>query len=183
MAGRLHRLERGDDAPPGFGGRAVDIDGPYKLEKASAKVKGATEAQFLFAHRKATPKSDGAAKWLSSVKACGKADWKAGESVDIDASGCPRLGAWPKAQCAGEHDLVKVEGDHLYFGARPADGNLCSKEKRPQALGSNGEEELRAAERAGVGEVHPCRPAFRRHVGASARGASDSTRPSAAVVR
>jgi hypothetical protein len=114
----------------------VDIDGPLKLEKPSAKVKGATEAQFLFAHRKATPRSEGAAKWLSSVKACGKADWKAGESVDIDASGCPQLGAYPKAQCAGEFDLVKVEGDQLYFGARPADGNLCSKEKRPQALGN-----------------------------------------------
>ncbi len=114
----------------------VDIDGPYKLEKPSPKVKGATEAQFLFTRRKATPKSEGAAKWLSSVKACGKADWKAGESVDIDASGCPQLGAYPKAQCAGEFDLVKVEGDQLFFGARPADGNLCSKEKRPAQLGA-----------------------------------------------
>jgi hypothetical protein len=114
----------------------VDIDGPFKLDGASSKVTGATEAQFLFTHRKATPRSDGAAGWLTSIKACGHADWKAGTAVDIDKEGCPALGAYPKKACTGEFDLVKVEGDDLFFGSRPADGNLCSKDKRPTALGS-----------------------------------------------
>jgi Adenomatosis polyposis coli down-regulated 1 len=114
----------------------VDIDGAFKLDGPSAKVPGATEAQFLFGHRKATPKSDGAAGWLTSIKACGHSDWKAGKSVDIDKEGCPELGAHPKKACAGEFDVVKVEGDDLFFGQRPADGDLCSKEKRPEALGA-----------------------------------------------
>jgi hypothetical protein len=34
-----------------------------------------------------------------------------------------------------EYDLVKVEGDQLYYGARPADGSgLDTPEKRPTAL-------------------------------------------------
>lgn len=113
----------------------VDIDGPYKLEKPSAAVPGATEARFLFAHRKATPQSDGAAGWLNSVKACGHGDWKAHATVDIDQTGCAELGAYPKKACEGEFDVIKVDGDQLFFGNRPADGNLCSKDRRPAALG------------------------------------------------
>lgn len=114
----------------------VDIDGAYELGKPSAKVSGGTEARFFFAHRKATAKSDGAAGWLNSVQACGKSDWKAGQAVDIDASGCPQLGAYPKKMCAGEFDVVKRDGDDLYFGNRPADGNLCSQDRRPSELGA-----------------------------------------------
>jgi len=34
-----------------------------------------------------------------------------------------------------EYDIVKVEGDKLYYGARPSDGSGLDKpEKRPTAL-------------------------------------------------
>ncbi|MFT3837564.1 MAG: hypothetical protein QM723_11265 [Myxococcaceae bacterium] len=114
---------------------SVEIDGAYKVLGPSKNALGANEAVFGFAHRKATAKSDGAAGWLNSVKACGLSDWKAGQARDIDQSGCPQLGALPKAQCPnGEYDLLKLDGDKLFFGDR-GDGNLCSEAKRPKQLG------------------------------------------------
>jgi hypothetical protein len=109
--------------------------GPYRLLGPSATVPGATEAEFDFAERKVLPNSEGGAGYFNGQKVCGAADWKVGQARDIQQSGCAQLGAWPLAQCAGEHDVVQVKGDALYFGDRPADQNLCSKEKRPKALG------------------------------------------------
>ena len=62
--------------------------------------------------------------------------WKVGAKQDLLAGGCAELGARPVAQCASDNDVVKVDGDRLWFGQRPADNDMCSSEKRPQALGA-----------------------------------------------
>jgi hypothetical protein len=111
----------------------ADISGPYKLGKASEKVPGATEGEFSIAKRQVTPHNDGAVQMLT--QACGSKGWAAGKAKDITKEGCAGLGMHPSATCKGESDLVKLDGKDLFFGERPADGNLCSPEKRPTALG------------------------------------------------
>lgn len=112
---------------------SADISGPYKLGQPSDKVEGATEGEFLITSRKVTPQNEGAVQMLS--KACGGTDWAVGKAKDLTKDGCPALGMHPTATCKGENDVVKVDGKNLFFGQRPADGNLCTPEKRPTALG------------------------------------------------
>ena len=112
-------------------------DGPYSLGAPSAAAPGATEAEFRFEHRTVTAKADGVLGWFNGAKVCGLEGWKVGDTRDVQQAGCLELGFRPAATCAGEHDLVKVDGDRLYFGARPADGDLCTApDKRPHALGT-----------------------------------------------
>jgi hypothetical protein len=49
-------------------------------------------------------------------------------------SGCLPLGQYPKADCSADYDLVSLEGSSLQFGARPADNNMCTPDKRPTKL-------------------------------------------------
>jgi hypothetical protein len=111
----------------------ADISGPYTLGKASEKVAGATEGEFLITKRTVTPHNDAAVQMIT--QACGVKDLKAGKAKDLTKEGCAGLGMHPTATCKGEHDLVKLDGKNLFFGERPADGNLCTPEKRPAALG------------------------------------------------
>jgi hypothetical protein len=111
------------------------VEGDYRVGAPAAGVPGAHEAFFGVARRTITPASDGAAASLAGASMCGRTDWKAGVATDIHEGGCPALGLQPAARCAGEHDLVRRDGDTLAFGARPADGNLCEPARRPAALG------------------------------------------------
>jgi hypothetical protein len=52
--------------------------------------------------------------------------------ADISETGCA---AWrPVEVCGTDHDILKVEGDAMFFGVRPADNDMCSPDKRPTAL-------------------------------------------------
>jgi hypothetical protein len=52
--------------------------------------------------------------------------------ADISDTGCA---AWRAvAVCGTDHDLLKVDGDAMYFGVRPADNDMCTPDKRPTAL-------------------------------------------------
>lgn len=52
--------------------------------------------------------------------------------VDISATGC---GPWPSvADCGTDHDLLALDATGLRFGQRPADNNMCSPDRRPDAL-------------------------------------------------
>jgi hypothetical protein len=110
----------------------VHIEGPYTLGEASKAVNGAREGNFGFARKFVTPHTEGAAGFLT--QACGGGTFAVGTSSDITA-GCAGLGAYPIEQCATDHDIVHLAGNVLRFGARPADNNMCSPDKRPTALG------------------------------------------------
>jgi hypothetical protein len=58
-------------------------------------------------------------------------------TTSFDDKGCLGFGQYPKTQCSADYDLVKVEGDKLQFGKRPADNNMCTPGKRPTALNPN----------------------------------------------
>ena len=55
-----------------------------------------------------------------------------GEEQETSTTGCVFLR--PVTACATDHDIVKVEGNQLFFGKRPADNDMCAPEKRPAAL-------------------------------------------------
>ncbi|MFZ4735342.1 MAG: hypothetical protein ACOYM9_05330 [Bradymonadia bacterium] len=111
----------------------VHIEGPYTLGAASKRVEGAREGEFGFARKSVTPHNDGAAGFLP--QACGGGNFAVGVPTDITA-GCPGLGAYPIEKCGTDHDIVHFKGNVLRFGARPADNDMCSLEKRPTALGA-----------------------------------------------
>jgi hypothetical protein len=112
----------------------VRIEGPYALGGASAAGAGIFDGKFSFAKKSVTPHNDAAAKFLASAEGCNTAGFKSGTAKDISESGCAKLGQRPLKDCGADFDLVKVEGDVLTFGERPADQDMCTEAKRPKAL-------------------------------------------------
>jgi hypothetical protein len=112
----------------------VHIEGPYALERPSNVVAGAWEARFGFTTKTIRPEVDGLRDFLSSLEGCGAADFETGVAQDVYASGCPGFGQYPQAICEADYDVVLLDGDSLFFGARPADNDMCTPEKRPAAL-------------------------------------------------
>lgn len=106
------------------------VAGPYTLVKDSDAVPGATEGDFGFGERYLTahvqPLADAFAQ-----SGCGTGTWTVGAEQAIPGA-C--LFFKPIAQCGTDHDLVKVDGDKLFFGQRPADNDMCVPGKRPAAL-------------------------------------------------
>jgi len=116
---------------------SVWLDGPYTLLGPSSSVQGAYEGNFTFATLKITPKSSGMVDYLngSAAGTCGSQPFSVGVEQDVSATGgCLALGLDLKNKPT-EYDLVKRDGDKLYYGARPTDGSgLDSPAKRPTAL-------------------------------------------------
>jgi hypothetical protein len=107
------------------------FEGPYELQKDSETVKGATEGNFRFARHSMTAHVQPVADWFQSA-GCGAAAWAVGVEQDTSTKGCVFLR--PVSACGTDHDIVKLDGNKLYFGQRPADGDMCTPEKRPTAL-------------------------------------------------
>jgi hypothetical protein len=107
------------------------IQGPYTLVKDSEAVPGATEGNFGFGELYMTPHMQPLADAFQNAK-CGSGTWKVGEEQRTTETGC--LFFKPTSACGTDHDLVKVEGNQLFFGQRPADNDMCAPEKRPAAL-------------------------------------------------
>lgn len=110
----------------------VHIEGAYRLGAASKTVMGAREGEFDFGVRTVTPHNDGTAMFLPM--ACGGGTFTLDMPTDIKG-GCAGLGAYPVADCPTDYDIVKLDGNTLQFGQRPADNNMCSADKRPTAPG------------------------------------------------
>lgn len=106
-------------------------EGPYTLAENSTVLPEATNATFFFDKKRLTLLTDDAAA-ISQFKfdAC---SLKKGITKDISANGCSNFTSI--AVCGQEFDLVNIERDTLRLGARPADGDMCSVDKRPKALG------------------------------------------------
>jgi hypothetical protein len=113
----------------------VNIGGNYTIEGASPSVTNANNGFFGFTTRTVTPRNQAIIDtFLKPASACGVTDWAVDKSQDIQTPGCAVLGAYPLATCTGEYDIIRLDGANLYFGVRPADGNLCTTALRPTAL-------------------------------------------------
>jgi hypothetical protein len=109
----------------------LDLEGPYELGRASDVVPGAVEATFSFDRLVITPHNDAMVGFLSSAPpgTCGNEPWAKESAQDVSASGgCSVFGI--ELGKYKEYDLVKVDGDRLFYGARPADGGLPTEPSR-----------------------------------------------------
>jgi hypothetical protein len=105
--------------------------GNYKVEKASQIVAGAKNAIFYFDKKYVTLLTNNAdvAKGFG-FDAC---MLDVGKEKDITETGCSFLPS--KANYGQEFDLIAIKSKKLFLGARPADGNMGTVDKRPTALG------------------------------------------------
>jgi len=106
--------------------------GPYRLESASSEMAGTSEAIFAFDKKELTLlTSDRMAISRFGFESCGLTE---NVAADISNTGCSFF--VPIARCPQEYDLVQLEDDNLRLGARPADRDMCTPNKRPKALGA-----------------------------------------------
>lgn len=103
--------------------------GRYVLEGAS---ESAARAQFFFDQRTLTPSTPAIAAALNAV-GCGAAPWRMGAAQSVLETGCPAFRVYARAICDREYDLVRRDGDRLYLGARPSDGDMCSADRCPSS--------------------------------------------------
>jgi hypothetical protein len=109
---------------------AMNFSGPWKETGDSKGVPGAHEATFEFAKKTITLKAKDAAKGFG-MDQCGL---EVGKAKDVSKTGCSFVGS--VANYGKEFDLIKRDGDKLFFGARPADNNMGTEDKRPTSLGA-----------------------------------------------
>lgn len=110
------------------------IEGPYTVGGPSTAAAGAYEARFGFSKKTLTPHGAAAVAFLRSDAGCKLDGFADGVPTDVGGTGCAGLGQRPIAACPADHDLVRVDGDRITFGSRPADNDLCTEAKRPKAL-------------------------------------------------
>ena len=103
----------------------------------SSVIENAVDADLMIdEYVRFTPQADGFAQFLNSAPkgTCGEKEWKVGETQNILETGCSVLGLKPNDPTQ-EFEVLAIDGDQLYFGARPVDGTfITSAEKRPKAL-------------------------------------------------
>lgn len=105
--------------------------GHYEVQNPSTIVANAYNALFYEEQKFLTLKtSDQQLIQAFGFASCGL---KPFVEQDVSENGCS---AWKSvAACPGDYDLLSLdEKGLLYFGARPADNDMCSPEKRPQKL-------------------------------------------------
>jgi hypothetical protein len=108
--------------------------GRYRITEPSRAVAGAYHATFGFSVKRITLYDDGLVA-QANRSACGTRTWTRGREEDVSATGC--LWVVPVSACREEFDLVKLDGERLMLGERPAAGtDLCRANRRARALRS-----------------------------------------------
>ena len=113
-----------------------EFTGPYVIEDFLPLVQ-AYRGRFLFSERRVTAYRADLVRMLNAEN-CGGGNWVEGKSKDVNDTGCSALRILSRAACEGEYDLINIIENTLFLGARPADGNLCREERRPQRLSTVG---------------------------------------------
>ncbi len=123
------------DPTCGFPLFSFSIDGPYEITGASADHAGAAEATFRITRNDWVAHAQGLADTFSMSR-CGAEPWTVGVPQSVLATGCIGV-AKAEADCAGgELDLLRLDGDALYFGERSVD--LCTtRAPRPNGYAVN----------------------------------------------
>lgn len=104
--------------------------GAYRIGAAHATVPSAFEADFDEEWKHLTLLTNDP----QVIAGMGLADCALTPNLetDISATGC---GPWPSvADCGTDHDLLALDASGLRFGERPADNDMCSPDRRPDAL-------------------------------------------------
>jgi kynurenine formamidase len=106
-------------------------EGSYKLGETSPFVSGATNAVFFFDKKSLTLLTEDVE--MIGRFGIGNYGLTRGVTKKISPNVCSNSASG--AICGQEYDLVKIDGNKLQFGSRPADGIMSSEEKRPRSLG------------------------------------------------
>lgn len=112
----------------------IDIAGRYLLEGFQRGIPGATAARFTHDAIKMTPHTPQMVQVLSRA-GCADGNWSIGKSRDVSRTGCLFIPS--VSQCPAEYDVIRLDGERLFFGSRSSEG-LCSPENRPTQLESEG---------------------------------------------
>jgi Adenomatosis polyposis coli down-regulated 1 len=108
--------------------------GRYRITEPSSAVAGAYHATFGFSVKRLTLYDDGLLA-QANRGACATRSWTRGREEDVSSTGC--LWVVPISACREEFDLVKLDGERLLLGERPAAGtDLCRADRRARALRS-----------------------------------------------
>lgn len=112
----------------------LDFAGQVEIVADSDVMEGAVDANLTIdEYVRLTPFADDFAAYLNTGT-CGAGNWATGETQDIQETGCAPIGL-PPGNVTIEYEVLAVEGDHIYFGARPVDGSfITSPDLRPHAL-------------------------------------------------
>ncbi|MEL7026414.1 MAG: hypothetical protein AAGO57_04170 [Pseudomonadota bacterium] len=115
----------------------LSFQGDVTVIGDSNLAQGAKEADLVIdSYVRITALAQGFADFLnqSGEGDCGAGAWTVGESKDILETGCSFLGVAPNTPTI-EYEILYVDGDRLFFGARPVDGTfLTTPDDRPKAL-------------------------------------------------
>ncbi len=111
------------DATCGYPLFSFSIDGPYEITGASAEHEGVAEATFHITRNDWVAHAQSLAD-VFTMSGCGAAPWTVGVPQSVLATGCIGV-AKAESDCpGGELDLLRLDGDALFFGERSVD--LCT---------------------------------------------------------
>lgn len=109
----------------------VVAEGTYTINEMSGKVQNSYNAAFRSEKRTLTLRTaDQDAIRRLGLGGCGSTQ---GEIRDISHISCSFFRSLEESPV--EYDLVSLEGDMLFLGERPADGNMSTDARRPTKLG------------------------------------------------
>jgi hypothetical protein len=80
--------------------------------------------------RTLTPRTEAIAAALTAAR-CGSKPWTTGVAQSVADNGCETFRVFSRERCQREYDVVRIENGRLFLGARPADGFMCSPDRRP----------------------------------------------------
>jgi sugar lactone lactonase YvrE len=103
---------------------SFDIKGTYQVQGGRSDESTWSEAQFKIHQNNWTAYTEAFAG-IFDMSGCGSRIWVVNEPQSVLESGCIGV-AMPEADCInGEQDLLKLDGNALYFGQRSV--NLCNE--------------------------------------------------------
>jgi hypothetical protein len=108
----------------------VYIAGGYTLGPPAPAVSEARHGEFRREHITFTPHADGFVRVLEG--AAPGHPWALEQPEDVSDTGCLTVSSVERYPV--EHDLVALRDDRLFFGQRPAAGDMDTPERRPREL-------------------------------------------------
>jgi hypothetical protein len=106
--------------------------GPQMVGGPVDEPEGATAIDFIVTARYLTL-HDEAARGVLATLGCDASGFALEQEVNLNAMGCGGFAASLQA-CPADYDIFTIEGDTLYIGKRPAQGDICAPERRPTEL-------------------------------------------------
>lgn len=120
----------GDDSC-GYKLSTATIAGPFELLELVEGLEGTRQGNFDGTTKTLVANDQGMADYFG-MSGCGTEAWTVGTAQDVGGTGCAPLGLDSIEECPTEFDIVKLEGNNLYFGDRS--NGMCDESKRTSKL-------------------------------------------------